>query len=261
MNVGNILKLARNDLNQYRMTRKYILSSLSGMLLVLSYLLLIIIFPINTLNDLNYEYLSSIKARYPDVADDLLVRIAATETTIPGLLLLTAVISPGFLALSALTAEKENRTIECLFLLPVSDKEILFAKIMSSIPFAIIGTWLLYVVFVIISAIYHSMTFATYLVNWKFIIELLMLIPLVSILSALGGIIISISVSDTRTALSISFIPGSILISMCFMLAFGIVAFSVGILIIAAIMLCMLNIVVLGIALSCFKREKILLRY
>ncbi len=261
MNAKNISMLLKNEMNLYNRSRLYLTTSVSGCAFVLVLLLLIIVFPIQAMNDLGGALVASIRIRYPGIDNVTLVRIAISETVIPGLLMLAAISSPGFLALATLTTEKEQRTLECLLLLPVSDKEILISKILSSIPIALLGTWAAYLISAVFAYFYHHDAYATYLFNAKLILEMLLLLPSLAILSAFGGIIISINAADTKTAQSLALIPQAALMFLCLLLAIGTLSLSPGFLLIAVILVICLNVVGFGIAVACFKRERMLLRY
>lgn len=261
MRASVVLQLLKNDIKQYNRNRKYLLSSVIGNVAVLFLLLLIIAFPIQVVDDLRATLKDSIRIRYPGIDDSTLIRIAISETIIPGLLMLAVAISPGFLALSAITGEKEQKTLECLLLLPVSNREILLSKILSSIPISLLGTWAAYLIGAIFAVFYHQDAYASYLFNPKLLAEMLLLVPSIAILSALGGIIVSINTADSKTAQSLAFIPQTVLMLLCVLLVFGTLNLSQEFLLIATIAVNFLNVVGIGIAVACFKRERMLLRY
>jgi len=260
MDRKKIVSLLKNDLTQYRKTKKYVISSLTGLLSVLIAMLLIIAIPLDTGN-IDTDRLSSVRSRNPTADDGMAVWLAVAETVIPGLLLMSAALSPGFLALSVISSEKEQRTVESLFLLPVSDIDILISKVLSSVPVSVAGTWIIYLASLVFTAMYHSTSLLFIFLNWKIIIEILLLVPALSIFSALGGTIVSMVVSDTRAAMNMAFIPGALSMFIAFLLIMGDLSLSVTFLLLAIVILIMLDVVGFGIAISCFKREKILLRY
>jgi ABC-type multidrug transport system permease subunit len=261
MRANVILQLLKNDLKQFSRNKQYLLSGVLGNATVLFLLLLIVVFPIQAMNDLHATLIDSIRIRYPGIDEATLVRIAISETIIPGLLMLGVAISPGFLALSAVTGEKEQKTLECFLLLPVSDREILVSKTLSSISISLLGTWAAYLIGAIFSVFYHRDAYASYLFNPKLLAEMILLLPSIAILSALGGIIVSINTADTKTAQSLAFIPQTVLMLLCVLLIMGTLSLSQKFLLIAVVTVNCLNLIGLGIAITCFKREHMLLRY
>lgn len=261
MNGGAVLELLRNDIKQYNRNKRYLISTFCGSAVILLVSMLVIAFPFSAMNDLSQESRDAARLGYPGVDDMTLALVTVSRTIIAGLLILPAMLSPGFLALSTMTAEKEQKTLECLLLLPVSDREILVSKILSSTPFALLGTWCVYLISAFFAASFHSSVHSFFLFDGRFLVEVLVLVPSLAILSAFGGIIVSINTADTRTAQSLAFIPQILLASVSLFLAVGAINLSWGFLFVTAILVTVLNILGFGIATVSFKRERMLLRY
>ncbi len=234
------------------------------------FLLLIVSFimPIFSLSDLHnlkgYEnLLSTYSPIYPNLNKQNLLIIISFDINLLGYLIMITFMSPLFLTTEMIISEKENRTIENLFALPITDSEILLGKVSVSILTVFILIFSIYAT-TLISVYYNNMSFAlSHLISFKWICAIFLFIPSLSFLMNLISIFISSKVNKMQTA---QFITIIILIPAFVFFIFLSKGKSSIILdsqsfFIATVITSLISIIIFRIVIYSFNRENILLRY
>ncbi|UCG02976.1 MAG: ABC transporter permease subunit [Candidatus Heimdallarchaeota archaeon] len=173
-------------------------------------------------------------------------------------LLLVPVMIASFVSADTIVGEKERQTIEGLLALPISDSDILSAKIGSSLLPILVLTW-------IMSGIYAFMVdLITYpylerilLPDLRFILVMLIFTPLLGIGTITFIVMISSRVSSTRDAQQLSGIfvlPAIVLIAGQLI----IVLINIWLLLVGILILGGFDIIAFKLAITMFNREKLM---
>jgi ABC-type Na+ efflux pump permease subunit len=104
-------------------------------------------------------------------------------------------------AADSFVGEKERDTIEPLLATPVRDQELFAGKLLTAVIPAVLGTWLGTAIFAVLVAISHSPYYPAFVLadpDWLF--SSLVIAPLVALLAAGVGALISTRVSSYRVA-------------------------------------------------------------
>ena len=173
------------------------------------------------------------------------------------LLLLIPIMIGSYMSADTIIGEKERQTIEGLFVLPLSDLEILIAKVgVSFIP--IMGlTWLMslfYAGFVDVVLFTHIKRI--FLPDIRFILLVTCFTPLLGLASISLTVLISSRVSTVRDAQQIT----GILVIPAMLLVIGqmiIILINILLIIIGTIILLIFDLVTMKISLKYFNRERL----
>ena len=173
-------------------------------------------------------------------------------------LLLVPVMIASFVSADTIVGEKERQTIEGLLALPISDSEILLAKIGSSLLPIMVLTWFM-------SGIYAFMVdLLTYpLLKWillpdlRFILVMLIFTPLLGVGTITFIVMISSRVSSTRDAQQLTGIfvlPAILLITGQLV----ILIINIWLILIGILILGIFDIITFKLAINLFNREKLM---
>jgi len=172
-------------------------------------------------------------------------------------LLLIPVMIGSYVSADTIIGEKERQTIEGLFLLPLTDLEILIAKVgVSFIP--IIGlTWLMSLLYAgIVDLVLITHLDRILLPDIRFILLVLFFTPLLGLASITVTVLVSSRVSTVRDAQQIT----GILLIPAMLLVIGqmiIILINTWLIIIGTIILLVFDLLTLKISLTFFNREKL----
>lgn len=204
--------------------------------------------------------------------DNLPGGISASEYT-PNQAIIFAVITyflaPFFLVIpvmvasitasSSLVGEKERRTIEGLLYTPLTNRELVLAKVLGSVIPAVVLTWASFVAYTVIVAILGAPVMGgIFFPNWTWIILIAVLVPLVSFLAT--SLIVAVSGRSTTmqgaqgTAMFVVFPILALVVGQ----ATGLMLFDVTAALIAAAVLIVVDIVVFAVVVAKFQREQII---
>lgn len=259
MSGANLLRLVTNEWLQ-EVSSKIRLGYYAGVaLLTVVYMTGSLALPVYREQYVASELYQSLADRFPGYDDLTLVRMALTDTLFPALLTILAALWPGSLTTMSLTEEKDKKTLECLLLAPTSEKEVLIAKSTAAALPAVAMTWLAYGTTVLAAAGLMSGEIAIHLLNPRLILVAFFSVPALAVLSALGGMVVSLSVVDSKTALGLGLLPGSIGF-VCFVLVWLTnLTFSTTYVLIVTLLIAGMGVLMLGICVSLFDREKVTL--
>jgi ABC-type Na+ efflux pump permease subunit len=162
-------------------------------------------------------------------------------------------------AADSFVGEKERGTLEPLLATPVTDREIFFAKLLTAVVPAILGTWLGMLIFGVLVAVSGTPYYSRVVLlerDWAF--SFLVIVPLMAILSAGAAALISSRVSSFRAAYQLNGLM--VLPVILYLIPQTIVLFLItpaALLYIAAGIL-LVDAALVGAALAIFDRERIL---
>jgi ABC-2 type transport system permease protein len=170
------------------------------------------------------------------------------------------------LATFSIVEEKQTGTLEPLLATPVRTWELLLAKALSGAIPAIIMSWVCAVVFLVgitflvSKAVVETCLQSTQLISiW--LISLIFLVPAISVLSFMLGVISSSKASDAKSAQNVALIIVLPVLAIVATQIIGVISFTPILLLILSFVLCLLDLAVLRLAVKLFCREAILVRW
>ena len=177
------------------------------------------------------------------------------------LFMLIPTVVPLTMAIYSVIGEKSARTLEPLLATPVGVGELLFAKSLASTIPSVIVTWIAYGVYLAAVTSLGSRAAVNAVTAPRWILAIVVMVPLITLLSVNLGILISTRVNDVRVAqqigglvvvpvvaLGIAQVTGRVILNNESFLGF-------------ATFLVVLDVLVFFIAKLAFQRENILVRW
>ena len=168
---------------------------------------------------------------------------------------------PVYIAAYTIIGEKQSNTLEPLLATPISTGELLAAKTIAAVSPAVVVTWLSFAALLLGLRWIAPLTVYRYAARPVWIVAMLLLGPLLAFLSVLTGVIVSSRVNDPRAAQQITGILILPIIGLSLVVLMGRVFVSVPMVLLAALVTLVLNLVVLYFAVKLFQRETILTRW
>jgi len=176
------------------------------------------------------------------------------------LLLIPTMVAMSFATFSIIE-EKQTRTLEPLLATPVRTWELLLGKSLAGAIPSLLMSWLCAGIFLIAVVWMGSGYLLSLVWNAQWFISLFLLVPLVSLLSFMLGIIASSKANDTKSAQNIGIvIVLPVLVIIGFQLT-GFAVFTPAKLLILSGILAILNFFVLQMAIRLFQRESIVIKW
>ena len=112
-----------------------------------------------------------------------------------------AAILPTAIAAYSLVGEKMERSLEPLLATPASDVDVLLGKALTAVVPSVVATWIGVTVFMTIADIQaHGTLGLWFFPNTTALVVMLLLIPLVSVVSAEVSVLVSARATDVRSA-------------------------------------------------------------
>ena len=116
------------------------------------------------------------------------------------LFMLIPTVVPLTMAIYSVIGEKASRTLEPLLAAPVGVGELLFAKSLASTIPSVIVTWIAYAIYLVSVASLGSRPAVDAVTAPRWILAIVVMVPLLTLLSVNLGILISTRVNDVRVA-------------------------------------------------------------
>jgi len=176
-------------------------------------------------------------------------------------LLLIPMTLPVYIAAHSIVGEKETRTLEPLLATPISTWELLVGKSIAAAAPPIVLTWISFAV--LLAGLWFAATPAIlfYTARDVWIVGMLLVSPLLALLSVMVGVIVSSRVNDPRAAQQIAGVFVVPLIGLSLVVLFGMVFINVSMVIYAAMVILIVDLVATYFAVKVFQRETILTRW
>jgi len=177
------------------------------------------------------------------------------------LFLIIPLIIPMSVAAFSIIGEKKARTLEPLLAAPVSTATILLGKSLAAVTPGLAATWVAYAVslvglkFLVSPVVFQALAGATW---W---VAMLVLVPLLSILAVMLGIIVSSRVNDTRVAQQLGGVVVIPIVALSIGQVSGFLLLNLTLMLLAALGALVLDVVTLWVATVLFERERILTRW
>jgi ABC-2 type transport system permease protein len=177
------------------------------------------------------------------------------------LFMLIPTVVPLTVAIYSVIGEKSARTLEPLLATPVRVGELLLAKSLASTIPAVIVTWLAYAIYLAAVASLGSRAAVNAVTAPRWILAIIVLVPLLTLLSVNLGILISTRVNDIRVAQQIGGLVVVPVVGLGIAQVTGRVVLDNSSFVQTAIVLAVLDLVVFVAARAAFQRENILVRW
>lgn len=177
------------------------------------------------------------------------------------LFMLIPTVVPLTMAIYSVIGEKASRTLEPLLATPVGVGDLLFAKSLASTVPSVIVTWAAYAIYLgmVITIGSHAAVNAVTAPRW--ILAIVVLVPLLTLLSVNLGILISTRVNDVRVAQQIGGLVVVPVVGLGIAQVTGRVVLDNGAFLQMTIVLIALDLAVFWLARVAFQRENILVRW
>lgn len=168
------------------------------------------------------------------------------------------VMTASITAASSLVGEKERRTIEGLLYTPLSNRELVLAKVLGSVIPAVALTWIAFVIYtVLVGVLGAPMMGGIFFPTWAWAVLIVLLVPLVSFLAT--SLIVAVSGRSTTmqgaqgTSMFVIFPVLALVLGQ----ATGVMLFNVVVALIAAVVLAILDVMAFVLVVAKFQREQI----
>ena len=176
--------------------------------------------------------------------------------------IILAAIIPTAVASYSVMGEKVEKTLEPLLATPLSDGEIILGKILSSFIPCIVATYLGAVIFMIGIDIITSQQLGYILYpNWTATVFLLLATPLACLFGTEFNTLISVRVSDVRTAQSYGGAVYFPLLIVFILGEAGYITLDIKTILISSVILVVVDIIIFYINKSLFQREEMITRF
>jgi ABC-2 type transport system permease protein len=176
-------------------------------------------------------------------------------------LLLIPTTLPVYIAAHSIVGEKETRTLEPLLATPISTWELLVGKSIAAAVPPIVLTWLSFVLLAVGMWFLATPTIVYYTVRDVWIVGMLLVSPLLALLSVMVGVIVSSRVNDPRAAQQIAGVFVVPLIALSLVVLLGAAFINVTMVVYAAMVVLVVDLVATWFAVKVFQRETILTRW
>ncbi len=177
------------------------------------------------------------------------------------LFLLSPIIGSMSIATYSIIGEKTTRSLEALLASPIRTDELLLAKSLAAALPPILVTWLMFLIFATIILVLGGWNVFRFTMDGAAWGMMLLIAPLVALLGLGLGVIVSSRANDPRTAQQIGGVVVLPIVAVVVGQSAGIFLLGLPIVLVAAIILLLIDLALLGIGVSLFNRESILTKW
>jgi len=177
------------------------------------------------------------------------------------LFMLIPTVVPLTMAIYSVIGEKASRTLEPLLAAPVGVGELLFAKSLASTIPSVIVTWIAYAIYLGSVTSLGSQAAVNAVTAPRWILAIVVMVPLLTLLSVNLGILISTRVNDVRVAQQIGGLVVVPVVGLGIAQVTGQVVLNNESFIAFSVFLVLLDAAVFFLARLAFQRENILVRW
>ncbi len=168
---------------------------------------------------------------------------------------------PVYIAAFSIIGEKQTKTLEPLLATPVTTWELLAGKSITATAPAVIASWISYAITLVCLGLIVPPTVFVYAARAVWVLSMLLLSPLLALLSVLSGVIVSSRVNDPRTAQQVTALFVLPVVGLSMVVLAGWIFISVQMVLYAAMVTLIIDLLVLYFAVKMFQRETILTRW
>jgi len=177
------------------------------------------------------------------------------------LFMLIPTVVPLTMAIYSVIGEKSMRTLEPLLATPVGVGDLLFAKSLASTVPSVIVTWTAYAFYLTSVVLLGSRAAVNAVTAPRWVLAILVMVPLLTLLSVNLGILISTRVNDVRVAQQIGGLVVVPVVAIGIAQVTGRVVLDNGAFLQMTTVLIVLDLAVFWLAKIAFQRENILVRW
>jgi ABC-type Na+ efflux pump permease subunit len=175
--------------------------------------------------------------------------------------LIIPVMVASITASSSFVGEKERRTIEGLLYTPITDRELVLAKVLVSVIPSVLLTWASFLIYtVLVNALGAPLMGGLFFPTWTWAVIILAMVPLVAFLATCLIVAISgrsTSMQDAQGSAVLIILP---VIALVVGQATGLLLFDISIALLASAILLMIDVAVFTVVVGRFQRERIVMR-
>ncbi|MBN1937728.1 MAG: ABC transporter permease subunit [Anaerolineae bacterium] len=168
---------------------------------------------------------------------------------------------PVYIAAFSIIGEKQTKTLEPLLATPVSTWELLAGKSITATAPTVVVAWISYALTLLGIWLIVPPTVFVYAARAVWILSMLLLSPLLALLSVLSGVIVSSRVNDPRTAQQVTALFVVPVLGISLVVLAGWIFVDVQMVLYAAAVTAIIDLLVLYFAVKIFQRETILTRW
>jgi ABC-2 type transport system permease protein len=169
---------------------------------------------------------------------------------------------PGLLTGASIVSEKRERSLEPLLATPITTGELLLGKAAAAVLPAVLLGWTSFAAYAVAAThLAVSPRVVAVMLDPARLLAIAVLPPLVALLDALAGLVVSSRVNDARTAQSVTGLLVLPVIALFGAQVAGLVTVNVPLVLMAAVGLLAFDAVLLYAAVALFQRETILTRW
>ncbi|MDQ1536497.1 MAG: hypothetical protein QOE58_890 [Actinomycetota bacterium] len=177
------------------------------------------------------------------------------------LFLLIPVIVATVTASSSFVGEKERRTIEGLLYTPITDRELVLAKVLVSVIPSVLLTWASFLLYtLLVNALGAPLMGGLFFPTWTWAIIILAMVPLVAFLATCLIVAISGRSTTMQDAQGASLLIIFPVVALVVGQATGLLLFDISIALLASAILLVIDVAVFKVAVGTFQRERIVTR-
>ncbi|MWB97006.1 ABC transporter permease subunit [Agromyces seonyuensis] len=177
------------------------------------------------------------------------------------LFLVIPVMVASVTAASSFVGEKERRTVEGLLYTPLTDRELVFGKVLAAMLPAVGIAWASFLVYaVLVNVLGGPLLGGIFFPTWTWAIIVVLLVPLVAFLATALIVMVSGRATTMQGAQGIAVLVVLPVVAIVVGQATGLLLFDVGIALAAAAVLALLDLAVFGFVVRSVSRERIVTR-
>jgi ABC-type Na+ efflux pump permease subunit len=165
---------------------------------------------------------------------------------------------PSIIAASSVVAERQQGTLEPILTTPIRGKEFLLAKALAPLLPAVLISYLVYGLFVIIIELFAHPGVAPALLQGPVILAQVIFTPLLALWSIWVGIAVSTRVSDIRAAQQLSILANLPLVALSTLLAFNVIQATLRLAIVLGVALIVIDRLGWRVVSALFDRERLI---
>ena len=177
------------------------------------------------------------------------------------LFLVLPVMAAISIATYSIIGEKTNRSLEAVLATPITTEQLLFGKSLAATLPAVLGTWLIFLIYAVVVIWRAGATVASYVLDPATLTMMIVITPLVALLALGLGVIVSARVTDPRSAQQVGVVVILPIIGLMVGQSVGVFVLGLPYVLMAAIVLAVLDGLVVVVGARIFQRETILTRW
>jgi ABC-2 type transport system permease protein len=252
----------RKDLDEV-MRNKYIVSSMATFPVLFSIIIpLLYLFTVPSgVTQADVAALGNIVQGFASMSPRQAMIAFLVQSNLPFYLLMPGIL-PTLIAAYSIAGEKKNGTLEPMLATPVRTADILLGKTLAAVLPSVLITWISFLIYTTLVNTVTSRSYGfTIMPDAQWAIALLVTGPLIAVLSVYASIMVSARMSDVRAAQQVSAAIVVPIMGLFVLQLFGMITLSLELILVISAGLLVLDIVLVKIGSTLFRREEILTKW